>query len=51
MLTATNSCGTGDRRRVNFLLRTKPRQAVDDRPKVRAAITEKIFDPARAQNL
>ena len=40
----------GNRHRMDLLLRAKPCQRVNDRPKVRAAVAEKIFDPARAQD-
>ena len=39
-----------DRHRDAFLLGGELRQTVDDRPKVGAAVAEKIFDPASAQD-
>src|SRR6266508_1956277 len=39
-----------DRHRMHFLIGSKLRQTVNDRPEVGAAVTEKIFDSASAEN-
>jgi hypothetical protein len=39
-----------DRHRMHLFIGSQLRQAVDDRPKVGAAVTKKIFDAASAED-